>query len=446
MPTLQIAFIPLARPTFDVPLAQQVTETARHLLREAGFALSGPADLVMDLAAAETAAQQVAASEPDLLLIFQASFADSTMVAHLAAATDAPLLLWAIPEKPTGGRLRLNSLCGVNLAGHALTLRGRKYAYAYAPPDDTAVLAQITLLAQAGRVKRRLSQTRIGIIGQHPAGMDSCHLDAPMVRDVFGVEMVMLELASVLAGMGEVKETAVSALYADLSHKLPNLADLEQTALRGTLSAYVWLAELAQARQLDGLAVRCWPEFFEQRGCAACGALSLLNNAHLPASCEADANGTITQVMLQTLSGSPTFDCDLVALDEARDALVIWHCGKAPLSMADPATTPEGGIHSNRKVPLVLEFPLRPGVVTVARISRGGNGRLRLVIGCGEMISAPKSFSGTSGVLRFGRPAQAVLDTILREGLEHHLAITYGDHTAALLALADLLDLPVLVL
>ena len=130
MPTLQIAFIPLARPTFDVPLAQQVTETARQLLQEADFALSGPADLVMDLAAAETAAQQVAASEPDLLLIFQASFADSTMVAHLAAATDAPLLLWAVPEKPTGGRLRLNSLCGVNLAGHALTLRDRKYAYA----------------------------------------------------------------------------------------------------------------------------------------------------------------------------------------------------------------------------------------------------------------------------------------------------------------------------
>jgi len=446
MHTLRIAFISLARPTFDVPLARQVTATARRLLAEAGFALEGPADLVMDLAGAAAAAQQLAAAEPDLLLVFQATFADSTMVARLAEASDAPLLLWAVPEAPTGGRLRLNSLCGVNLAGHALKLHGRPYFYAYAPPDDTAVLAQIRSLAQAGRAKRRLARTRIGIIGQYPAGLDSCRLDAPALRSAFGAEVVEMALEPVLAGMEAASETAVDALYADLSHKLPNLADLPQGPLRGTLSAYVVLAELARSQRLDGLAVRCWPEFFEQRGCAACGALSLLNDAHLPASCEADANGALTQVMLQALGGAPTFDCDLVAVDADHDALVIWHCGKAPLAMADPATQPEGGLHSNRKTPLVMEFPLRPGVVTVARVSREENGRLRLVVGRGEMISAPKSFSGTSGVLRFGRPAHAVLDTILSEGLEHHLAITYGDYTAALLALAALFDLPVLEL
>jgi L-fucose isomerase-like protein len=53
------------------------------------------------------------------------------------------------------------------------------------------------------------------------------------------------------------------------------------------------------------------------------------------------------------------------------------------------------------------------------------------------------SFSGTSGVLRFDRGAQAALDTIMEEGLEHHISLTYGDHTPALLALAEMLDLPV---
>lgn len=32
-----------------------------------------------------------------------------------------------------GGRLRLNSLCGINLAGHALMLRGISYEYVLAP-------------------------------------------------------------------------------------------------------------------------------------------------------------------------------------------------------------------------------------------------------------------------------------------------------------------------
>jgi len=69
-----------------------------------------------------------------------------------------------------------------------------------------------------------------------------------------------------------------------------------------------------------------------------------------------------------------------------------------------------------------------------------------MVVGSGEMLAAPKSFSGTSGVVRFDRPAKEVLDTILTKGLEHHLAITYGDYAPALTALAELLELPVLKL
>jgi hypothetical protein len=62
------------------------------------------------------------------------------------------------------------------------------------------------------------------------------------------------------------------------------------------------------------------------------------------------------------------------------------------------------------------------------------------------MVRAPLSFSGTSGVLRFDRPAAEVLDTLLEVGLEHHVSLAYGDHVPALLALAEMLELPVLCL
>ncbi|RMD48153.1 MAG: hypothetical protein D6835_06625, partial [Candidatus Thermofonsia bacterium] len=198
-------------------------------------------------------------------------------------------------------------------------------------------------------------------------------------------------------------------------------------------------------QHIDGYAIRCWPEIFEQKGCSACGAMSLLNDTALPSSCEADVNGTVTQLILQAVSGGPTFDVDIVSVDKKKDQVVIWHCGKAPLSMADPNVQPEGGLHSNRKVPLVMEFPLKPGRITAARVSQA-NGRISLVVGSGEIVAAPKSFSGTSGVVRFDQPASKVLDTILGSGLEHHLAITYGDHVPALTSLADLLDIPVLTL
>jgi hypothetical protein len=62
------------------------------------------------------------------------------------------------------------------------------------------------------------------------------------------------------------------------------------------------------------------------------------------------------------------------------------------------------------------------------------------------MLKAPRSFSGTSGVIRFDRPAGGVLETILEEGIEHHYSLAYGDCRAALRAIAERLSLPLLEL
>jgi L-fucose isomerase-like protein len=170
-----------------------------------------------------------------------------------------------------------------------------------------------------------------------------------------------------------------------------------------------------------------------------------MSDEQIPCSCEADVNGTLTQMILQSISGQAAFGTDMVSLDEARQALVIWHCGLAPLSMADPEGPKGVTIHSNRKLPLLFEFTLKPGIVSIARLSEA-SGEYRLVIGRGEIIRGPKSFSGTSGLLKFERPAHEIFDVILREGLEHHISLTYGDHIQALLALAELLGIPVLQL
>ena len=134
---------------------------------------------------------------------------------------------------------------------------------------------------------------------------------------------------------------------------------------------------------------------------------------------------------------------DLVSFDVDADEAVLWHCGLAPLSMADPDARPEATIHSNRRLPLLMQFPLKPGRVTVARLSEA-TGEFRMVIGGGQMLKAPPAFTGTSGRIRFDSGAAAVMDRLLGEGLEHHVSITYGDHQDVLVSLARLLEMPVL--
>jgi L-fucose isomerase-like protein len=171
--------------------------------------------------------------------------------------------------------------------------------------------------------------------------------------------------------------------------------------------------------------------------------MSLLSDAMTPTSCEADVNGVVTQLILGWISGEPAFGSDLVAFDADADEAVLWHCGLAPLSMADPDVPASATVHSNRQLPLLMQFPLKPGRVTIARLSEA-TGAFRLVIGGGEMLKGPPAFTGTSGRIRFDSGAAAVMDTLLREGLEHHLSITYGDHQDTLCALAQILGLSVL--
>ncbi len=440
---LTIGFVPIARPTFDTALAAEMTTRVRSQLAGAGCQIIGPEALVMDAAAAQSAIAMLAGQPLDLLLAFQASFADSTVVVNLAQSVDAPLLLWAVPEERTGGRLRLNSFCGINLAGHGLTRAGLKYEWVYAQPDDAAALRSLLTLARAGRVKRLLRAARIGRIGDHPVGFDPCSYDAAAIAARLGSQVVRKELAEVFAGVRSAAPGEIADTLSQLKDRVAGLDTLDQPALRGTLAAYLTLKRLAHDDDLQGMAIRCWPEFFTELGCAACGAMSLLSDELTPCSCEADVNGTITQLILQWLSGAQAFGTDVVGFDLAQDNAVVWHCGQAPLAMADPEFQPRGTIHSNRKLPLLMEFPLKPGRVTIARLTEAKGG-FTLVIGAGEMLRAPLSFTGTSGVLRFDRPAADVLATIMDAGLDHHIALTYGDYVAELLALAKLLELPVL--
>ena len=448
MKPLRIAFLPLVRNTFDVQFAEQMISAAREALASADFHLEEPDQSISDVSLARQAIHKFSNKPIDLLLIFQATFADSTMVVELTQSFDAPVFLWAVPEPWTGERLRLNSLCGINLAGHALTLRKLQYDYAYAMPQDADVIEKIRTLAMAGSLHRWLKTARLGVVGEHPVGMDTCHLDEPRLKELFGVQIQHIKLDDVFSHARSISEATIGQTRAMLDTRLDNLSTLDQTPLNGTLSVYNALKEIAIEQKLDGLAVRCWPEFFTELGCAACGAMSMLSDGFdldtpLPCSCEADINGTVTQLILQLVADTPAFGTDMVGVDQAQDQVALWHCGLAPLSMADPKVQARGGLHSNRQVPLVLDFPLKPGEVTLARLSQA-TGDLRLVLGGGEILAAPKPFSGTSGRLKLDIPAQKFLDMLMFEGLEHHVSLVYGSYLNALKAFAKLVEIPVL--
>ena len=92
-----IAFVSFIRPTFDVQFAQDLTSIAKQELENAGYSLLGGDEAVTSIEQAQSA-DSLAQEAIDLLVIFMATFNDSTMITTVAQALDAPLLMWALPE------------------------------------------------------------------------------------------------------------------------------------------------------------------------------------------------------------------------------------------------------------------------------------------------------------------------------------------------------------
>lgn len=452
-----VGILPLGRPTFDVPFAEENLALMLAALEATGYRIVGPRGLLFDAAATREAIAALKAEALAQVLILQVTFTDATMAVEAANAFAIPLSFWAIPEPRVGDRIRLNSFCGMNLAGHALGLAGREFGWLYSAPDAPGLDVALAELLAGKRMSHPLplvetggtrkptpiQGARIARIGRHPDGFDTCAYDPGKLAALAGVSVDVYEVGDMFGRAASVSAEEAGAIRRDAEAIAGGLDEVDQPQLDRSLRLKAAIEQIRAEGGYDAFAIRCWPETFTEYGGAVCGPVAMMGEARVPCACEADVYGALTTLLLQRVAGQPAFLADLVDVDVSENTAVVWHCGQAPASMADPEVARTATIHTNRKMPLLFEFPLKPGRVSFFRISQA-RGRTFAVIGGGEMLRRPLAFAGTSGVLRFDSGSRSVLSSVMDGALEHHMALAYGDHRDALRAVARDLGLPIL--
>lgn len=461
-----VLVLPLARATFDVPFAEASAAEAFRAIDAAGIATTGPRGLLFDADGVRAALAAAPASEVAAVLVLQVTFTDAAMTVEIARAYGGlPLALWSLPEPRAGGRLRLNAFCGLNLAAHALGRAELPHRWFHGGPDDAGLAAFLaavprpatrpparlrpadagknTVAQAAAQLDAAIANRRIGLVGEHPAGFDTCRYEPQTLAGLGGITVEPITLAETFARARAVPAAETETRRAAAASQYKGLGDVDAAQLGRSLALHAALDAMREEKALDAYAVRCWPETFTDYGCAVCGPMGMMTEAGTPCACEADVHGALTALLMQEAAGAPAWLVDIVDMDTASDTGVLWHCGSAPLSMGDPEFPPEAQIHTNRKMPLLAQFTLKPGRITLARLSQARNG-LFLVIGGGSVQRAPMAFTGTSAVITLDGGIAAARDKLIGETLEHHVAIAYGDHRPVLEAWAALKGLPVL--
>ena len=453
-----IGYLALARETFDVEYAESKLKIAKSLLLSLSPDAIGFDGLITNDADADKALSFFNSNNFEKIFVFQTTFTDAKFLLNFAQSIQRPICIVSFPEPRTGGRLRLNSICGLNLAMHSLIKNDITPDFVIIEEDDknNEIAFSNFIKGQSGSEKIEwdiasitninadfdysIDKQTIGIIGTRPEGFDTCDYDSNEVTSKLNVSLVDLELEDLFDEAKDIEVETIVKTKRNVSSYLAGTEELVQEEFDKSLSIFHGLENLKDKHNLDAFAIRCWPETFTEYGCASCGPMAMMNEKKVSCACEADVLGGISCNILNQMNNNPSLLVDIVDVDKSDNSLVFWHCGLAPISMAKEGTA-RSGIHSNRKKPLLHDFSLKEGEITIFRVSKA-RGRLQFFVMKGQVLDRPNSFSGTSGVINLGENSAHKLEQMFKGGLEHHVAFTYGDISDKLIHFGQQMDIP----
>ena len=331
---------------------------------------------------------------------------------------NAPVLLWAFPELPyNGGKIRLNSVCGMNLNASNLYKSG-------ADGVVCRVASTIDLdWVDAVRMRAALAHSHIGVAGYRADGFFNLDTDELASFRRTGVLLDHYELSEMF-GMEVDDSEAAEARERVLGTF--NCAGITDAQVDKVARLIVSTRKFLDKNRLDALAVRCWPEFARDYGVAPCAMMSVLQSDGRILACEGDVEGAETMLAAAAVGVETPFLADLSQVDFDGDFALLWHCGVAPANLWDGCSDCTLDTYFAGGKGVTAGFVLRSGDFDLVRID-SARGKTRLFLTNGTAHPMEKQLTGTYAKATFGPGGvKRLLDSVLDNGVAHHLAMCYG--------------------
>ena len=420
-----IGFVTCVHPLYDLPAVAAWRENAIAELRKSGNEVIAAA-IPRTPADAIAIAAQLVEREVDLVVLFFCSWVSEDVTLALARGLgDIPLFLWALPYLDRDIPMP-SPMSGLTGSGSNIRRIGKPFAYVIGEVT-AATVEQVARAAGAAAAARSLRRARLGVVGEPCPGMVDVVVDEAGLQKALGVTTVHFELdelvrAAQTASPGEAERAAQRLIAATGGRK-----EVSAEALADSLRLYVAIRQLVRTNQLDAYCVRCWPELRDQHKITPCTAHALMAQEGIPSTCEVDVTALITTWLLSRLAGAPAFNFDITGYLEPEDAIQVAHCGAAEPSLAGDPGKALLRVHMRTATGATVEFSFKEGAVTVAKLLRPVDGKLRLFVAGGEAIPSGEGVRGSVATVRPEPSAAAFLAAMMREGVEHHLALVYGD-------------------
>lgn len=427
---IKIGVVCLARHTFDTEAAAQAYQViCQRLSQMPSTTFELVEELVVDIEDARRVADKLASRQVDGLVLMSGTFHLGHLVLELCKGVPKPCLLWALDELPyDGGKIRLNSVCGVNLDASNLYKAGlRNYQAAIGGDIDQDWL-------DALRVDKCLSQARVGLAGHHAHGFFNLSVHGPSAYARMGTLLDHFELKEIWDF--PVTDSAVAEQKDRLldTFARPGVSD-DQVQKVSRLAAA--LRSLFDRHGLSALAIRCWPEFAANYGVSPCAAMSMLQADGLILACEGDVEGALSMLAQTAVGGESPYLFDLSQVDVKEDQALLWHCGVAPANLWDGRSERTLDTYFAGGRGVTADFVLAPGEISILRLDSDGSEQ-RVFLQRATGLPTERMLKGTYLNVRFHKPVGQVLEELIDNGIAHHASMVYGSYVRPFQILAKI--------
>lgn len=369
--------------------------------------------------------------EVDAVIMVSGTFHLGHLALMINDALKKPVLLWGFDELPyNGGKIRLNAVCGVNLDASNLYKAGvDNFVVTIGDKVDENWIKAIKGLVA-------IKTTTIGIVGYRAQGFYNVGIDELNLYKNTGLLINHYEISDLFKMQASEEVIQKEKEYILSSFDVSQLNDKQvDLVARLVASTLLFLKE----KNVDALAIRCWPEFATTYGISPCAMMSILQGRGILLACEGDVEALISMICVKALGEATPFMADLSQVNFKEDYALLWHCGVAPCSLWDKKCVRSLDTYFAGGKGVTAGFVLKEGDFSIFRIDTA-RGKTRLFYEEGTALPMEKLLTGTFAKVKFAHSVKDVLDEVVNNGIAHHVIMGYIRYKEVVKILAKLMN------
>ncbi|MCD7731512.1 MAG: L-fucose/L-arabinose isomerase family protein [Oscillospiraceae bacterium] len=395
------------------------------------------------------------------LVVYLGNFGPETSETLLAKKFGIPVMFAAAAEEFKDKLFdgRGDAFCGMLNASYNLGLRNVKAyipEYPVGTPDEVADM--ISEFIPVARTILGLNSLKIISFGPRPQDFLACNAPIARLYDL-GVEIEEnSELDLFESYNAHNGDRRIPSIVKEMEEELgdgnkmagilPKLAQFEATLLD-------WAENHKGSKEYVAFANKCWPAFQTQFGFVPCYVNSRLTAKGIPAACEVDIYGALSEFIGECVSDDAvtlldinnTVPADLYNSDikgkydyALTDTFMGFHCGNTP---AEKLTSREmkyqlimhRGLEPDKEPDITrgtLEGDIAPSDITFFRLQSTADAKLAAYVAEGEILPAPTHSFGGIGIFAIKEMGRFYRHVLIEGRFPHHGAVTFSHNGKAL--------------